>query len=159
MGFYVSGLGPESHLILQKEWGFNKNLGGWGCTPPNFFAGSHLKTLAEVDEVVPKERLLVEGFNLWDIVLDILLHLAPASLITDQTLQHRSHLINSASMLSLWSVGLSTKIKFFNIVLTMYSWVLLGLAFLLGTCSDKNKLIDKIQDNMTIFYTIQVFKF
>ena len=40
-------------------------------------------------------------------------------------------------MLSLWSVGLSTKIKFFSIVLTMYSWVLLGLAFLLGTCSDK----------------------
>ena len=103
----------------------------------DFFAGSHLKTFAEVDEVVPKERLLVEGFNLRDIVLDILLHLAPTSLVTDQTLQHRSHLINSASMLSLWSVGLSTKIKFFSIVLTMYSWVLLGLAFLLGTCSDK----------------------
>ena len=54
--------------------------------------GSDLETLAEVDEVFPKERFLVESFNLGDIVLDLLLHLPPASLIADQTLQHCSHL-------------------------------------------------------------------
>ena len=51
----------------------------------------------------------MESFNLGDVVLDVLLHLAPASLVADQTLQHRSHLhTDCPSLESLSSSRLST---------------------------------------------------
>ena len=74
---------PIAILLLKSK---DDNHGDIGAS-----VGSHLKTLGEVDEVFPEEGFFVKFLNFCNIFFLKFFLLLAFALLTDQTLQHRSH--------------------------------------------------------------------